>query len=113
MKATIHFSDVTTRRKAYSLNAEYAPYVTEYRRGKCEKSKELNFPECKTSEEAAEEAFDLTNNPSRQDERELVYGRGRSLSVGDIVEVEDRHDPEKVTAWLCMSAGWKEVTVQA
>ena len=50
----------------------------------------------------ADELFDLTNNPSRQEEREKVYGRGRSLSVGDIVE-----------AWgvklLCCSFGWKLV----
>lgn len=38
-------------------------------------------------EAAAEEAFDLTNNPSRQAEREVKYGRGRSLSIGDIVKV--------------------------
>jgi hypothetical protein len=48
----------------------------------------------------ADELFDLTNNPSRQEEREKVYGRGRSLSVGDIVE-----------AWgvklLCCTFGWK------
>ena len=54
------------------------------------------------SKDAAEEVFDLTNNPGRQDEREQVYGRGRSLSVGDIVVVGDEQ-------WLCMSFGWKEL----
>ncbi len=54
------------------------------------------------SQDAAEEVFDLTNNPSRQDERELVYGRGRSLSVGDIVVVGEER-------WLCASFGWEEV----
>ena len=34
--------------------------------------------------EVAEEVFDLTNNPCRQDEREAYYGNGRSLSVGDV-----------------------------
>ena len=54
------------------------------------------------SEDAAEEVFDLTNNPSRQEERERVYGRGRSLSTGDIVVVGEEQ-------WLCMSFGWAEL----
>ena len=52
--------------------------------------------------DAAEEAFDLTNNPSRQDERVQLYGRGRSVSVGDIVEVDG-------TNYLCNSTGWLEL----
>lgn len=55
-----------------------------------------------TVEIIADEMFDLTNNPSRQDEREEAYGRGRSLSVGDIVEA----DGKKL---LCCSFGWKAV----
>jgi len=54
------------------------------------------------SMDAAEEAFDLTNNPYRQDEREEKYGRARSLSVGDVVVVGEEQ-------WLCMSSGWKEI----
>ena len=38
-------------------------------------------------EDAAEEIFDLSNNPSREDERAERYGSHRSLSVGDIVSV--------------------------
>lgn len=53
--------------------------------------------------EAAEEVFDLTNNPSRQDEREQVYGNGRSLSVGDIVIVGTE-------MWLCKAAGWGKLS---
>jgi hypothetical protein len=53
-------------------------------------------------EAAAEEVFDLTNNPSRQDEREEVYGRGRSLSTGDVVVVGDEQ-------WVCMSCGWAKI----
>jgi len=49
---------------------------------------------------AAEEVFDITNNPSRQDEREQVYGKGRSVSVGDIVVVGDE-------MYLCKSIGWE------
>jgi hypothetical protein len=48
---------------------------------------------------AAEEIFDLTNNPSRDDEREELYGRFRSVSVGDIVNVDGAD-------WLCCSLGW-------
>ena len=48
---------------------------------------------------AAEEMFDLTNNPNRQDERERRYGRLRSISTGDIVRV-DGFD------YLCLSFGW-------
>jgi hypothetical protein len=54
------------------------------------------------SKDAAEEVFDLSNNPGRQDEREQIYGRGRSLSTGDIVVVGEEQ-------WLCMSFGWAEV----
>lgn len=58
------------------------------------------------SMDAAEEAFDLTNNPFRQDEREEKYGRGRSISVGDVVVVGDEE-------WVCLPMGWKEVKVSA
>ena len=53
-------------------------------------------------EDAAEELFDLTNNPSRQEERERDYGRGRSISVGDIVCVDGVN-------FLCASVGWTVV----
>jgi hypothetical protein len=48
---------------------------------------------------AAEEAFDLTNNPLREEERDAFYGKYRSVSVGDIVEVDG-------TNYLCESFGW-------
>jgi hypothetical protein len=48
---------------------------------------------------AAEEAFDVTNNPARQHERETVYGTGRSVSVGDVVEVDG-------IDYVCNSFGW-------
>jgi hypothetical protein len=53
-------------------------------------------------EEAAEQVFDLTNNPYRQDERELLYGRHRSVSVGDIVNVDG-------VDFLCASMGWQRL----
>jgi hypothetical protein len=57
-------------------------------------------------EAVAEEVFDLTNNPGRQDEREALYGRGRSVSVGDIVQVDG-------VLFLCASMGWTELTEMA
>ena len=53
-------------------------------------------------EAVAEEVFDLTNNPGRQDEREELYGRGRSVSVGDIVVVDG-------VMFLCSPMGWTEL----
>ena len=50
-------------------------------------------------EDVAEYVFDLTNNPYRQAERERLYGRGRSVSVGDIVEFEG-------IKYLCRPTGW-------
>ena len=58
------------------------------------------------STDAAEEVFDLTNNPNRQDEREEKYGWGRSLSVGDIVIINRVFGEEQ---WLCLSHGWVEL----
>lgn len=49
--------------------------------------------------EAAEEIFDLTNNPERQKERLKTYGNHRSLSLGDIVNVDG-------TNYLCAKFGW-------
>jgi hypothetical protein len=53
----------------------------------------------KAGMDAAEEAFDLTNNPSREADRNEFYGPFRSLSVGDIVEVDG-------VDYLCDSFGW-------
>jgi hypothetical protein len=60
------------------------------------------FETDKVGEAAAEEAFDLTNNPDRQDEREEKYGRGRSVSTGDVIEVDGVH-------FACMSSGWAKL----
>lgn len=58
-----------------------------------------------TGEQAAEDVFDLANNPSRQNEREQVYGRGRSVSVGDIVEVNE-------DLYLCAPTGWRVIDIE-
>ena len=54
------------------------------------------------NKDAAEEVFDLTNNPGRCEERFEKYGNGRSLSVGDVVVVGEEQ-------WVCLSFGWAEV----
>lgn len=53
-------------------------------------------------EAAAEEIFDLTNNPSRQEERERLYGRGPSLSTGDVVVING-------ILLVCMPMGWETI----
>lgn len=55
-----------------------------------------------SGEDAAEEMFDLSNNPSRQEERELLWGNYRSLSVGDVVQVGGE-------SFLCCSQGWHKL----
>lgn len=53
-------------------------------------------------EAAAEQAFDIANNPSREDERIRIFERQRSVSVGDIVEVDG-------VPFLCASMGWEQL----
>lgn len=54
-------------------------------------------------EAVAEEIFDLTNNPSRQDQRDELYDRRyRSVSVGDVVVVDGER-------FLCASMGWERL----
>lgn len=57
-------------------------------------------------EEAAESAFDISNNPARQAERDSLWGQRRSLSVGDLVEV---WEGETGKTYLCDSIGWLEI----
>lgn len=54
-------------------------------------------------EDAAEETFDISNNPSREVERRQLYGQFRSVSVGDIVTVGD-------VDYLCLPSGWKALS---
>lgn len=51
---------------------------------------------------AAEEVFDLSNNPARSEERAEMYGNHRSLSVGDIVNVDG-------TEFVCLPFGWHQL----
>lgn len=110
MSAVIHLAPSHLMRQYYTAGGQ-AALLAGYRAGEFEKKLLSLVPDKNlTAMGVAELCFDITNNPSRQEERELVYGRHRSLSVGDIVEVEDRGDPEKVTLFLCESYGWKELS---
>ena len=62
----------------------------------------LDVPNLTNGEDVAEEVFDLTNNPCREDERGESYGRFRSVSVGDIVCVNG-------IDYLCASIGWQRL----
>lgn len=53
----------------------------------------------KLGEDAAEEAFDITNNPYREEERNTIHGNQRSVSVGDKVQVGDKE-------YVCAPSGW-------
>jgi hypothetical protein len=55
-----------------------------------------------SGEDAAEEVFDLTNNSSREVEREDLQWDRQSISVGDIVQVDE-------TFYLCEGVGWTKL----
>jgi len=54
----------------------------------------------------ASEMFQLSNDPSRQEEREKIWAH-RSLSVGDVVEVEFCTGITIVV--ICLGCGWHAV----
>ena len=69
-----------------------------------------------TGEEAAEEAFHLTNAPDElleEDQKaflkELDF-RGPSLSVGDVVRVAPVVDKKFSEYYICKSFGWEKFT---
>lgn len=61
--------------------------------------KKASFDLAVNGEAAAEELFDLSNNPGRDAERFRRWGRNRSLSVGDLVQTEGE-------TYLCAPVGW-------
>jgi hypothetical protein len=61
-----------------------------------------SFETKKEGEDAAEEAFDLSNNPHRERDRSEVYGHHRSVSVGDVIDVDGQK-------FACMSMGWAKL----
>lgn len=69
------------------------------------KNRYLTGPEIKVGmrvgEAAAEECFDMTNNPGRIAER-AALGNYRSVSVGDVVKIGG-------DCWLCLPDGWQKL----
>lgn len=61
------------------------------------------FQSDKSGESAAEDAFDLTNNPDRYDEMRHLYEYHRSISVGDIVDVDG-------IEYVCDHRGWSVIS---
>lgn len=58
-------------------------------------------------EEAAEEVFDLSQNPSRDEERLSVYRNHRPVCVGDVVECLHRDRSRQF--FLCDPIGWTQI----
>lgn len=115
MKAAILICPSEVRRESvgFVTGAATQAAVAAYEAGRYAERHDVCFngmPDDTLPEIIAEECFDLTNNPSRQGERELFYGRHASVSIGDIVEVQDRAG--NTTAWVCYPAGWKQITVK-
>jgi hypothetical protein len=106
MRATIHLAPVGLMGISYRKGGQ-AVLVHSYRNGQYTKQATVAIPVLMEGAAAAEEMFDLTNNPGRQVEREEKYGRHRSVSVGDIIEVEEQ--PELKSTWICEPSGWKRI----
>ena len=68
----------------------------------------------KTGKAAAEEAFHISNAPAellgpKESDIKLRW-KGRSLSVGDVVSVNNIIDGSVVTEhYLCCGSGWKQI----
>ena len=97
-QATIHYISMNQMANFYfTMNpGELAAQM--YENGSYEVGPTVDF-EYYVGEDFAEELFDLTNNPSRQGERVVRYGTGRSISVGDMVEMDGDF-------YLCRPNGW-------
>lgn len=105
MFATVHLVHPEHMIDFYRRGDQVATAKRLIAEGKYTAVKTLCFDNLDTIEAIADEVFDLTNNPSRQEERDELYGNHRrSLSVGDIVAVGGE-------ALLCCSFGWQRVEV--
>lgn len=99
----IFFNESASYRSFYANNGELFPVkaIAELREEGAYRYIGLFNTELE-DEYACEEIFDLSNNPNREDERLERWGDNRSLSVGDIVQVND-------TCWICAVIGWVKV----
>lgn len=99
----VYFNDINASSSFYAADSELdvARAVNELREEGTYRY--IGMFETKLAGElAAEEMFDLSNNPSREQERAERWGSNRSLSVGDIVQVND-------DCWVCGVVGWVRV----
>ena len=101
----MRFAPTEVRRETMFFTPENAQEIYNNSGHLYERSQSI--PCTQTGEDAAEEAFDLTGNPYRQEEREARYGRGQSLSTGDMVEVTD--EDGQTETFMCCSLGWAKV----
>ena len=62
-------------------------------------------------EELAEVVFDLCGNPSKSPKIAWETKGSYTLSVGDIVEIED--EERNTTIWLCQGCGWFQLESQS
>ena len=111
-RAVLHFAPRDVRVSQHMFRDEQFARLaqTAFKEGKYERHphaidvpKPYPLENREEGEGVAEEIFDLTNNPSREEERAVRYGNGRSLSSGDIVEVEGGDK------YLCLSTGWAKL----
>lgn len=60
-------------------------------------------------EMAAQDAFDLTNNPSRHNDRLLVQGHNDHFGVGSVVKLEVKSSTGCISTahYLCLNVGWE------
>jgi chitodextrinase len=98
MNVTVLFPPAELQRDAW-FNASQPKLVDAYQQGRYQTIGTVPVG-TRAGFAAAEEVFDLTNHPGRDDDREAAgWVRRRSLSVGDIVEINGE-------AWFCASVGW-------
>lgn len=99
MQATVFLCPTQDFIKYYSADAVKEAQALAQRQGYAEIfSVEVNA----TGEGAADECFDLSNNPMREVQRSFVWGQRRSLSVGDVVHSEG-------DSFLCLPFGWQKL----
>lgn len=102
--ATIHLVDVNYMGNFYFTKDAVALAREVLQKGGYIAQTPIACYDWESGEAVAEEMFDLTNNPYRQSERVIKCGRGRSVSVGDIVETEG-------VLYVCRPNGWEAFTL--
>jgi hypothetical protein len=103
MKATVYFPPASLQRDAWFASAAL-DVIKAYRDGLSLKGPTVELSDAHYIDTgAADELFDMSNNPGRQEDRDEQWGPFRSLSTGDIVALDNGD------AWLCQSMGWRKI----